>query len=142
MDFVIFTIMKEEQKIYREDQVIYRKLYDRYGSVLRPYGVPAGHPIEEDRRVSSLGIDNCPFVIVCYCVKKMVIAPDIVYDSANNCYSVVANKDSHIKLLSLGDYKEYNLDEYDKMCEQIDYILYRKKELEIERKINRINKDF
>lgn len=72
----------------------------------------------------------------------MVIAPDIVYDSANNCYNVVTNKNSNEKLLSLDDYKKYNLDEYDKMCKQIDYILYRKKVLEIERKINRINKDF
>jgi len=128
------------------EQKIYRKLYDRYGFVLRPYGVPAGQPIEEDYRVSSLCIDNCPFVIVCECythdVKKMVIAPDIIYDSANNYYNVVANKNSHVKLLSLSDYKPYNYDEYDKMCKQIDYILYRKKELEIERKINRINKDF
>ena len=146
VDFFIFTIMKEEHTIYREDQIIYRKLYDRYGSVLRPYGVPAGHPIEEDRRVSSLGIDNCQYVIVCdtsiHGIQKMVIAPDIIYDSVNNSYVVVADKNSNVKLFSLQDYKPYNYDEYDKMCKQIDYILYRKKELEIERKINRINKDF
>lgn len=138
MDFVIFIIMKEEQKIYR-------KLYDKYGSVLHPYGVPAGQPIEEDRRVSSLGIDNCQYVIVCDTsingIQKMVIAPDIIYDSVNKGY-VVVSKNSNIKLFTLQEYKPYNYDEYDKMCKQIDYILYRKKELEIERKINRINKDF
>ena len=129
-----------------EEQKIYRKLYDKYGTVLHPYGVPAGQPIEEDRRVSSLGIDNCQYVIVCDThingIQKMVIAPDIIYDRINNCYNVVADKNSNLKLFSLQDYKPYNYDEYDKMCEQIDYILYRKKELEIERKINRINKDF
>jgi hypothetical protein len=138
VDFVIFTTMREEQ-------LIYRKLYDKYGSVLSPYGVPAGQPIEEDRRVSSLGIDNCQYVIVCdthiHGIPKMVIAPDIII-GANNTYEVVADKNSKIKLFSLQDYKSYNYDEYDKMCKQIDYILYRKKELDIERKINRINKDF
>ena len=97
-------------------------------------------------RVSSLGIDNCQYVIVCdtsiHGIHKMVIAPDIIYDSANNSYVVVSNENSNVKLFSLEDYKPYNYDEYDKMCKQIDYILYRKKELEIERKIIRINKDF
>jgi hypothetical protein len=139
VDFVIFIAMKEEQKIYR-------KLYDRYGFILHPYGIPSGQPIEEDYRVSSLCIDNCPFVIVCECyapcVRKMVIAPDIIYDSANNCYNVVANKNSNVKLLSLSDYKPYDYDEYDKMCKHIDYILYRKKEIELERKMKRIDEDF
>lgn len=138
MDFVIFITMKEEQKIYR-------KLYDRYGSVLHPYGVPSGQPIEEDYRVSSLDIDNCQYVIVCDApingIPKMVIAPDIIYDSVNKGY-VVVSKNSNVKLFTLQEYKPYNYDEYDEMCKQIDYILYRKKELEIERKINRINKDF
>ena len=129
-----------------EEQVIYRKLYNKYGPVLNPYGIQYGLPLKDDYRVSSLGIDNCPYVIVCETnitgIQKMVIAPDIIYDSANDCYNVVAYKNSNTKLLSLEDYKPYNLDEYDKMCEQIDYILYRKKELDLERKMKRIDKVF
>ena len=140
VDFVIFITMKEEQ-------IIYRKLYDRYGFVLHPYGIPSGQPIEEDYHVSSLCIDNCPFVIVCSSyklggIKKIVIAPDIIYDSDKNCYNVVANKNSIVKLLSLGEYKQYDYDEYDEICEHIDYILYRKKEIDLERKMKRIYEDF
>ena len=139
VDFVIFITMKEEQKIYR-------KLYNRYGFALHTYGIPSGKPIEEDYRVSSLCIDNCRFVIVCDNItdgiQKMLIAPDIIYDSDNNCYIVVANKNSNVILRTLEDYKTYNLNEYDKICKQIDYILYRKKEIELERKMKRIDEDF
>ena len=127
-------------------QVIYQKLYDRYGFILHPYGIPSGKPIEEDYRVSSLSINNCPFVIVCDMetdgIQHIVIAPDIIYDSDKNRYIVVANKNSNVILYSLGDYKPYDYDEYDKICKHIDYILYRKKEIELERKMKRIDEDF
>ena len=132
--------------IYEKDQAIYRKLYDRYGSVLRPYGISNGQPLKEDYRVSSMVIDNCQFVIVggtfIKGTRKIVIAPDILYDSANDCYIVVLDKTTDKKIFSLEDYKPYNLDEYDNMCKQIDYILYRKKQLDIVQKISRIDKIF
>jgi hypothetical protein len=126
-------------------QVIYRKLYDRYGPVLRPFGFSKNQIINEDHIVSSLCIDNCSSVIVCESIvqytTKIVVAPDIVLNE-NDEIIVVDNKKSKFKLFTLNEYKMYNLDEYYKICKHIDYILYRKKEIEIERKMKRINEDF
>lgn len=139
-------ILDEEQIVSMIDtQTIYRKLCDRYGPVLWPFGFSKNEIINEYSRISSLCIDDCDFVIVCYNIvqfyTKIVVAPDIALNETGEII-VVDNKESKSKLFSLNDYKIYNLDEYDNICKQIDYILYRKKLLNIEQKMVRMNKDF
>lgn len=139
-------ILDEEQIVSMIDtQTIYRKLSDRYGPVLWPFGFSKNEIINEDSRISSLCIDDCNFVIVTHNIvqftTKIVVAPDIALNETGEII-VVDNKESKFKLFSLNDYKTYNLDEYDKICKQIDYILYRRKILNIEQKMVRMNKDF